>query len=74
MTLTSGAAWTASCVSLCASWTYGNKSRWGPILGIVAFIPWMTVAIGGELWGLIPGNVLFTIVHVRNIFKMRGPA
>jgi hypothetical protein len=48
-------------------WLMGNKSKWGPRLGLANQILWLIYAIQLEQWGLIPGVVLYAIVHIRNI-------
>jgi hypothetical protein len=71
MTLPEIAAWIASAISLTSVWLYGSKNRWGPVLGSLALFPWITVAVCGPiiLWGLVPANVAFTILHALNLRK-----
>lgn len=64
--------WICSAVSLAGVWAYGNRgSGLGPWLGIIAIIPWMAFAILTESWGLIPANVVFCLMHWRNLKKMK---
>ena len=72
LTIEQIATWGCSIVSLAGVWAYGNRdSLSGPIIGILAFIPWMTFAIAGEHWGLMPANFLFVVLHIRNLLKWK---
>jgi len=46
----------------------GNKSKWGPRLGLLNQALWIIYAIGLEQYGLLPGIALYTIVHLRNLY------
>jgi hypothetical protein len=59
----------ASALSLGAQWFYGNKSKWGPALGLAAQVPWWIIMVQSELWGLIPINASMLAIHVRNLWK-----
>jgi hypothetical protein len=50
-------------------WLMGNKSKWGPRLGIANQVLWLVYAISIKEWGLIPGVVLYAAVHVRNLIQ-----
>ena len=58
----------ASVLSISGQWAYGNRSKWGPALGLAAQVPWWVIMIHGSLWGLIPINVSMAIVHIRNLW------
>jgi hypothetical protein len=60
---------TASAFTLVGQWAYGNKSTWGPIVGLMAQVPWWTIMIQGGLWGLLPVNGALLAIHVRNLWK-----
>ena len=57
----------ASGLTICGQWAYGNRSKWGPVLGLMAQLPWWIIMVQGGLWGLIPVNVSMLIVHTRNL-------
>jgi hypothetical protein len=59
----------ASALTLTGQWFYGNKAKWGPVLGILAQVPWWTIMIQGSLWGLLPVNSALLIIHTRNLWK-----
>lgn len=59
----------ASAISIVAQWAYGNKSKWGPALGLTAQVPWWLIMVQGGLWGLLPVNGLMLVIHIRNLVK-----
>jgi hypothetical protein len=59
----------ASALSLTGQWFYGNKSKWGPILGLSAQVPWWIIMVTQGLWGLLPVNIFTGIIHARNLWK-----
>jgi nicotinamide riboside transporter PnuC len=59
----------ASALSLAGQWFYGNKSKWGPMLGLAAQVPWWIIMFQSELWGLIPINASMLAIHIRNLYK-----
>jgi hypothetical protein len=62
-------AWILSAMSIAMLWMMGNKSKYGPILGLVNQVAWVWYAVSLEQWGLLPGVAGFTIVHIRNLYK-----
>lgn len=64
----------ASALTLSGSWFYGNKSLWGPGLGIAAQVPWWIIMVQGSLWGLLPVNLAMLVMHVRNLRKWNNEA
>lgn len=50
-------------------WVYGNKSKWGPVIGIAAQVPWWVIMVKGGLWGLLPVNGAMLVIHTRNLWK-----
>lgn len=62
----------ASATTLAASWLYGNKSLWGPGLGLVSQVPWWSIMIIYSLWGLAPVNVVMLFIHARNYLKWKA--
>jgi hypothetical protein len=61
----------ASASTIVGSWLYGNKSVYGPALGVVSQVFWWTIMFQGELWGLLPVNIVMLIIHVRNFRKWK---
>jgi len=50
-------------------WMMGNKSKWGPRLGLANQVLWIIYAVTIKEWGLIPGVILYAIVHIRNLIQ-----
>ena len=67
-------AWFMSSIGILMLWLMGNKSKWGPIIGIVNQVLWTTYAIGVREWGLLPGVVVPFFVHIRNLRKWQREA
>ena len=62
-------SWLLSATSVLMLWMMGNKSNWGPIVGIANQFLWLyyiLFILQGQ-YGLIIGTVAFTIVHIRNL-------
>jgi hypothetical protein len=49
----------------------GRKSKWGPRLGLINQIAWLVYALmlGPQGVGLLPGVILYAVIHVMNIIK-----
>ncbi len=62
-------AWVLSILSVLMLWLMGNKSRYGPIVGIVAQVLWIIYVLKIEEYGLLLGVIAYTIVHIRNFWK-----
>ena len=62
-------AWILSGLSAIMLWLMGNRSKWGPRLGLANQVLWVIYAVGLRQWGLLPGIVLYTIVHLRNLLQ-----
>jgi len=65
-------AWVLSIMSGLMLWLMGNKSKWGPRIGILNQILWSVYAIGLRQWGLFLGIAIYSFVHVRNLWKWEG--
>lgn len=63
-------AWGMSLFGAVAWWLYGNNNRWGCIAGFIHQIVVAVYAIMCKHWGLLPGVLLYIIVHCRNWRKM----
>jgi hypothetical protein len=64
----------ASITAGASSWAYGNKRTSGPLLGIISQVPWWALMVHDGLWGLLPANVLFAGMHIRNLIKWKKEA
>jgi hypothetical protein len=61
----------ASAFTIASTWFYGNKTKTGPIIGLVGQAPWLFIMVSGGLWGLLPVNALMFVIHGRNLWKMK---
>jgi nicotinamide riboside transporter PnuC len=57
-----------SLLSMLMLWLMGNRSIWGPVVGLVNQIVWIIFTIQAKQWGLLPGVIAFTVVHIRNLW------
>lgn len=62
-------AWILSITSALILWLMGNKSKWGPRIGIINQALWVFYVISIEEYGLLPGVILYAIIHFRNVIK-----
>jgi len=63
--------WILSGTSLVILWLMGNKSPWGPRLGVLNQVLWVVYIATTDQWGLLPGVVMYTIIHIRNVIRWR---
>ena len=59
-------------MSIVAVWSLilmGNKSKFGPIVGIANQFMWIYFVIYTQEWGLMIGVIAYTLVHIRNAYK-----
>jgi len=61
--------WIISLTSCFMLWLMGNKSIWGPVVGIANQGLWIFYVIWTSQWGLMLGVILYTFVHLRNLMK-----
>lgn len=64
-------SWVCFLSSGLSVWFGGSHKLLGPIFGIVGFIPWTILAVTTEQYGLIPLNVLITVLQVRAFILWR---
>ena len=62
-------SWVLSITSGFMLWKMGDKSIWGPRIGIVNQVLWIIYAIWLRQWGLLPGVLVYTGIHVRNLLE-----
>ncbi len=63
--------WIISVTSCVMLWMMGNKSIFGPILGIVNQGLWIFYVVWTGQWGLLLGVSLYTVIHIRNLAKWK---
>ena len=61
-------SWLLSAITILSLWLMGNKSIWGPRVGLLACIPWTIYSYITGDWGLFPGTIAIAIVHARNLY------
>ena len=54
---------------LVSQWLYGNKSRWGPIVGLIGQVPWAGLILATGAHGLWLSWVPMTVILVRNCVR-----
>ena len=62
-------SWTLSATSALMLWLMGNKSVWGPRVGIANQVLWIAYCVGTKQWGLLPGVLVYTVIHIRNAWS-----
>ena len=63
-----------SITTIVSAWYIGNKSVWGQRLGLFANIQWWIYVIVFQRWGLVPMEIFFTIMTIRNLIKWEKEA
>ena len=62
-------AWILSATSAVMLWLMGNKNKWGPRLGLLNQVLWLAFCLALKQWGLLPGIIIYAIVHIRNMLQ-----
>jgi len=62
-------SWVLSVVSFIMLWAMGNKYRYAPLIGIFNQSLWIVYVWKTKQWGLLPGVIGYTFIHIRNHFK-----
>lgn len=62
-------SWILSATSAVMLWLMGNKTKWGPRLGIANQVLWVIYCVWTRQWGLLPGVLLYTVIHIRNLIR-----
>jgi len=62
-------AWLLSGTSAVMLWMMGNKSRYAPWVGLGNQVLWTFYAVSTKQWGLLPGVILYAVIHARNAWK-----
>lgn len=58
--------WILSITSCLMLWLMGNKSKWGPRVGIANQLLWIAYVYQIKEFGLLVGVVAYTAIHIRN--------
>lgn len=66
--------WILSITSIIMLWLMGNKTAWGPVVGLFNQVLWFAYATYTEQYGLLLGVIVFFFVHIRNFRKWRREA
>ena len=62
-------SWVLSATSGAMLWLMGNRSKWGPRLGLANQVLWVIYAVWLRQWGLLPGVIAYAVIHVRNLVR-----
>lgn len=65
--------WLLSAVSCLMLWLMGNKSRWGPLVGLACQVLWLVYTLGTKQYGFLPGVAAYTMIHTRNLWRWTRP-
>jgi hypothetical protein len=63
-----------SVITLISAWYIGNKSVWGQRLGLLTNFCWWFYVVAFHRYGLVPMEIFFTIMCVRNLIKWEREA
>lgn len=66
--------WILSFGSFIMLWLMGNKHPYAPIVGIFNQVLWIAYVIQTKHWGLFPGVLGYTFIHIRNVIKWQKEA
>jgi len=64
--------WGAGVLSVVMLWKMGDRSLWGPVLGLVNQVFWIGFVFTSKSWGLSPAVLGITFIHARNFLKWRS--
>jgi len=63
--------WVLSGLACVTLWLMGNKNVWGPRIGLASQLLWAYYTIITKQWGLVPGMLLYAVIHARNLWRWR---
>ena len=61
----------ASTTTVASMWLMGNRSLYGPAMGVISELVWGAVIVHSALWGLLPLCLFLVAVNARNWMKWR---
>lgn len=56
-------------LTVLATWLIGNKNRWGQRISFLANVGWWIYIVAFQHWGLVPMQLVLSIVITRNLIK-----
>lgn len=59
----------ATVTTLASIWLMGDRSLWGPRIGVVAQAFWFGTIWMNSLWGVFPVTAVMLAIHLRNLRK-----
>lgn len=62
-------SWLLSATSGLMLWMMGNKSKYAPLVGLGNQVLWLIYALQLRDYGLLPGVILYAIIHARNAVR-----
>lgn len=60
--------WVLSAMSAIMLWSMGDKKKWGPGFGLLNQAVWIVYVLMTDQWGLMPGVLVYTFIHARNLY------
>jgi hypothetical protein len=49
-------------------WKMGNKVPYAPVIGLFNQIIWVVYVVMTKQWGLMPGVIMYAVIHARNTY------
>ena len=62
-------SWILSFTSMVMLFMMGRKVWWAPLLGIANQVLWIAYVYMTDQWGLLPGVIAYTVIHIYNARK-----
>lgn len=66
--------WIAMAMSLVAAVLIGRKVNAGWIVSLLSCVVWTAVGIEGEIWAMIPMNIIYSVIAYINYRKWKEEA
>jgi hypothetical protein len=60
-------SWVCSLTSVLSVYFTPRRQLLGPIFGIIGIVPWTMLAVVSRQWGLMPVNIIITVLHLRTV-------
>jgi len=60
--------WVLSATSAFMLWKMGNKVPYAPVIGLFNQIIWVVYVVMTKQWGLMPGVIMYAVIHARNTY------
>jgi len=62
-------SWLLSAMTCAMLWSMGNRSKWGPRIGLASQPLWIVYCVLSKQWGLLPGVLIYTVIQLRNLLR-----